>query len=156
MLTLLKEGERLLNDGKINEAAALFKKIMEQKLLRAEAQGYAGLARCALAEKKLPLAVELIDTIRKKYKADLDLPEIKKAVTAVDTMLAQSGPSSPEEAEWLNKIKQNPSDLDARYKLAEVFFQAGKYQLSLDQCFEIIKKEKHWQDEAARYARLMY
>jgi putative thioredoxin len=145
----LVEAEQFLKEEKIAEATKIYKELLEQKNLKAESFGLAGLARCALAEKQLDLAQQLIQTIKDKFHPDIDHPEIKKAIAAVDLAI-QSAPLAKEQQDLIDKIKQNPNDLQIRYDLALSYFQNGRYSQALEECFEIIKRDKYWNSEAAR------
>jgi len=68
---------------------------------------------------------------------------------AVD-LVASSAPVGPELQTLIEKVKNEPGNHQARYDLASAYFQAGKYQQAMDQCFELIKREKHWNEDAAR------
>ncbi len=40
--------------------------------------------------------------------------------------------------------------MQSRYELAGKYISSERYSLGLKECFEMIKKEKHWNDDAAR------
>jgi len=74
---------------------------------------------------------------------------VKKALASVE--LASSAPASTAEIEQLiDKVKKDPNDLQAKYDLATSYFATGKHNEALEECFNIIKKQKKWQDDAAR------
>lgn len=81
--------------------------------------------------------------------SELNHPEIKKALAEME-LIQKSQMIEPEQQELLAKVKQDPSNLQARYDLATSFFASKNYQQALDQCFEIIKIQKHWNEDAAR------
>ena len=40
--------------------------------------------------------------------------------------------------------------MESRYQLAVAFHESGRHSQALDQCFQMIKKNKHWKEDAAR------
>ena len=104
--------------------------------------------RCALFEKKVDVAEDLVNTLRTNYPNELQNPEVKRALAALE--LETSKVSSGEEEQFLSQLKENPTNLEARYNLALSLFKRGQHKRALDECFELIKQDKKWNEEAAR------
>jgi len=69
-------------------------------------------ARCALKENNLDTAKSIIETIKSKHGADVQNPDVVKAIAAVDiAATAQNAGPVGEEAELRKKIEENPNDL---------------------------------------------
>ena len=50
----------------------------------------------------------------------------------------------------LVKVEANPADLQARYDFAVALFGAGQAEQSIDALLDIIRRDKNWNDQAAR------
>jgi putative thioredoxin len=146
---ILEEGDQLLEQQKVQEAAQLFSSLMQTKSLKAEPQALAGLARAALLDKKLDVAKQIFQQIHERFPSELSHPYVRKAAAAIE-LASQSPQDMKAQEALLKEIQTNPSNLQARYDLAISYFQISAYEKSLDQCFEIIKQDKSWQDQAAR------
>lgn len=153
---LLEEAEAELAKGDVNQAAAKFSQALE-KDKECTHLVYAGLARCALAENNLQAAQHLVKELKDKYKAKLNDPAVGKAIAAVELraeLADKSGGSAQDlEAkvtEWRAKLQADANDHQARYDLAHALFSTGQTEEALDQILDLIKRDKHWNDEAAR------
>jgi putative thioredoxin len=106
--------------------------------------------RCALADNDMEAAESLSQLLQTHHKADLEHPAVKQAFAALE--IARKGRTGTTEQEELkNRIETSGgTDLQARYDLALSYFQSGRHTESLEQCFEIIKKDKEWQQQAAK------
>jgi len=143
------QGEILLKNNNIQEAAQLYTELLQASHLKAEAIALAGLARCALAEKNVSAAEDLIAQIKNNYSKDLENPEVKKAFAAVE-LATKNTQTNPDLKELEEKLAKNPNDLQSRYDLAVVQLQSGNHSEAIEHCFYLIQKEKHWQEDAAR------
>jgi len=145
----LDQGETLLKEGKLEDAVRTYAQLMEMKNLKAEGPAKAGLVRCALKGKDIEMAKQLVDDIKQNHQSDLTHPEVKKALAAMELAM-NAAPAGEELQQLIDKVKQNPTDQQARNDLAVSYFQSGKHELAIEQCFEMIKQNKRWKEEAAR------
>lgn len=67
--------------------------------------------------------------------------------------LAASG-GGADTAALAARIAANEGDLDARLRLAQALALAGNYRPALEELLSIVKRDRHWQDQAARKAML--
>ena len=67
--------------------------------------------------------------------------------------LAASG-GGTDTAALAARIAANEGDLDARLRLAQALALAGNYRPALEELLSIVKRDRHWQDQAARKAML--
>jgi len=91
-------------------------------------------------------------TTLKKYPSESKHPDVIQAKTAIE-FAKQAAPNS-DEKELLKKIEINPNDHQSRYDLAVIYFGKALHQDAVDQTLEIIKRERSWNEEAAR--KLMF
>lgn len=146
----LQEGDELLKQNQIEKAVQVFSSLLERKNLKAEPQALAGLALCAVADKNLEVAQQILQQIRDNFPNDISHPYVRKSVAAVELALQASSGQTQNIDVLLASISSNPENLQARYDLAISYFQTGTYEPALNQCFEIIKRDKTWQDAAAK------
>jgi len=112
-----------------------------------EAAALAGLALCAIQNKNVEEAQELIDVIKKAHKDDLESTYVKRALAALDLAKSTGGSS---EAELKTKLEANPNDLDAKYALAVHYSTTNRVELAINEALGILKQDKQYNDQAAR------
>jgi len=139
----LSAAETALEQGSINEAATVFAEVLKSDNQNVTA--LAGLAKCyikmgdvARAEQMLELvpAAKQNDTAVTSAKAMLDLA--RKAEEASDT------------SELEQKVADNPDDLQARFDFALALQASGKREAAMEQLLEIVRRDRTWNDGAAR------
>jgi putative thioredoxin len=137
-----------LAEGNIPEAAKIFADILSDTSLKSEALALSGLARCALKEGRLEAAQEIVAAISSRYPKDVNNPEIMKAISSVE--LASNAGSADDLAQLEQKVKATPNDPELRYSLGVKYSAVGKNEEAINQLLESIKKDKHWNEQAAR------
>lgn len=164
---ILTEAAAMLAEGDVAGARELYKTVLKQGAsprsapppahaahapsvaLKSEGQALAGLARCALAEKDMKAAAELVSAIRRSYPDALEDPEVRQAVSAVDLSAdASAAPGGVKELE--EAVRRNPADLEARLSLASALFAAGAHARAIDEALELLKRDKAWKEQAAK------
>jgi len=139
----LEQAQAAFAAGDVGGAAAELAAILQADPENVDAVG--GLAKCyiqagdlARAEQTLalvPPAKQTADAYR-SAKAALDLA--KKAGTKSDTRGLEQAVSS------------NPRDWESRFKLAIALNAKGARREAMDHLFEIVRKDRAWNDDAAR------
>jgi len=106
----------------------------------------AGLARVWLKNGDTEKAREILEHVPEDRAGD---PAIESVRSALD--LASAAPADDSETAALRaKVEQDPSDLQARYDLAEALVAAGDHQGAVDQLIAITALDREWNDQAAR------
>lgn len=146
---LIDEANELLENDQIDESMKIFQEILHNPSYKAEAIALSGLARCSLKKGNIQDAIELVDIIQNQYASDLGIPEVVKAISAVE-LAKEAGGKSESLAELEEKVKQDPNDLQLKYDFANALWISGKRDEAMEQLFNIIKKDKEWNDQAAR------
>ncbi|MDP2433271.1 MAG: co-chaperone YbbN [Pseudomonadota bacterium] len=67
---------------------------------------------------------------------------------------AEGGQQSGDEASLRGRIAEQPDDMAARMQLANRLVAAGRHQEGLEQLLEMVRRDRAWNDEAARKAIL--
>jgi putative thioredoxin len=139
----IDEAQRLFDEGDIAGAAQLYGAVLKNDRENADAIG--GLAKCyvrlgdiARAEQVLAMTPPAKQTSAAYLSAKAALELAKKAEPSADTAPLEQA------------IAANPRDWDARFKLALALVAKGKREEALDQLFEIVRKDRGWNDDAAR------
>jgi putative thioredoxin len=139
----LEEAKAALEAGDIGSAATQFAAVLQADPESVDAIG--GLAKCytatadfARAEQTLALVPPAKQTAEAYLSAKAALELAKKAGPAPDI-------ASLEEA-----VAENPRDWDSRFKLALALNAKGKRHAAMDQLFEILSKDRAWNEDAAR------
>jgi putative thioredoxin len=140
---VLEDAQAAFEAGDISAAAAGFAAALQEDPENVDA--VAGLARCyistgdfARAEQTLALAAPAKQTAEAYLSAKAALELAKKAGTKQDLNALDRA------------VGSNPSDWDSRYKLALALNAKGQREQAMDHLFEIVRKDRAWNDDAAR------
>ena len=49
-----------------------------------------------------------------------------------------------------SRVEQNPDDHEARFELATALFGSGEREAAIDELLTLFKRDRKWNDEAAR------
>jgi len=139
----LEEAKAALEAGDAVNAGVLFGQVQAQDPSNEAA--LAGLIRCALAAGEAGRAREMIDGLP----ADLvEKSEIAAAISAVE--LSEQGQKSGNIEELQSKIEANGKDHQSRFDLAAALYGQGQNEAAIDELLELFRRDKKWDDEAAR------
>lgn len=143
---LVAEADEMLAQGDAGGAAQLYASALQEE--PGEARAVAGLARCYLKNG---------DIVRARQTLELAPPEAKKhqAIASVQAELelasmAAQAPPAGATAELEASVAADPKNLQARYDLALALIAAGERERAMDELLEIVKRERKWNEEAAR------
>ncbi len=82
-------------------------------------------------------------------------PEIAAARSSLD--LAEQAQQAMGSAGQLRaRIEQNPDDHEARFELATALFGAGDREEAVDELLSLFKRDREWNDQAARKRLLQF
>jgi putative thioredoxin len=140
---ILAMAEAALTEGRAEEAASAFQQALELDPENDAALG--GLIRAQVSLNNLDLAKQILSTVADKIaksqplaaaQAALDLAEQAAAVGDIDALKA--------------KLEANPTDHAARIELAIALNARGDREGATDALIEAIRRDRKWNDEAAR------
>lgn len=129
--------------GDLEAAVAALRKALE--LDAANESARLDLAEVLIEMKEINEADALLSAVRQHIDWDERVTTLRAAIA-----FARSAESGPGEAELKNRIAENPGDCEARFALAKHYAGAKRYQLALDELLEIVRRDKSWNDDAAR------
>ena len=146
---LIAMGEEVLTAGDAPRAVSIFQQIFDMAPDNVEV--VSGLARALVAAAALDEARGLLDALPEKIGND---PAIARARSAL--ALAEVAQPGTETQEFERRIAADPEDHEARYELAAALMGAGDRDTAVDQLFEIIRRERDWNEGAARKRLLQF
>jgi putative thioredoxin len=146
---LIEMGEEVLAAGDSPRAASIFAQIIEMAPENPEA--ISGLARAYLADGRVDEARALIEAVPEKLAGNA---AIARAQSALD--LAAAAPPDADTSALEQRITANPEDHDARYELAGALMARGDRDGAVDQLFEILQRDRDWNEAAARKRLLQF
>jgi putative thioredoxin len=136
--------------GDHGRAATIFTQVLEHEPDNVEA--IAGLARAYIARNELDRARQTLDRAPKDGAGNAEL-----AAARASLELAEAGSKAKGAlGELKARIERDPNDLEARYELAAALFAAGEREAAVDELLEIIRRNRAWNDEAARKQLLKF
>ncbi len=105
----------------------------------------AGLAKCYVATGAIEQAKQTLAMVPESKRND---PAVKAVQAAID--LAEQAKALGPVSELEQKVAANPLDHQARFDLATALNFSGKRAEATDQLLEIVKRDRKWNDDAAR------
>lgn len=139
---LVAMGEQILAEGDSARAVNVFRQIQEMAPERADVVG--GLARALIAAGEIDEARAVIESapedVRKK-------PEVARASAALE--LASAAPAADSSA-LDARLAADPDDHEARFELAGARMAAGDRDGAADALLELIRRDRDWNEGAAR------
>jgi putative thioredoxin len=148
---LLMEAEEAAAKGDAAQAAAIYSEILADD--PGEAKAIGGLAKVHVAAGRLAEAKALLETAPAPVGKDQD-PAVVAAWAALH--LAEQASNVGELAPLEQAVAANPNDYQARFDLAVALSAKGDRGGAADQLLEIIRRDRKWNDEAARKQLLQF
>lgn len=139
---LVAMGEQVLADGDAPRAASIFRQVRDMAPNNAEVIG--GLARALISAGEATEAKEVLDSVPEDIAKK---PEISRARAALE--VASAAPAVDTDA-LVQRLTANPDDYEAHFELAAAQMANGDRDAAADSLLEIIKREREWNDGAAR------
>lgn len=140
---MLEEAQAALDGGDAEQAAQLFGQVLQQD--GSHAGAIAGLIRVSAAMDDLDGAREIADGLTEELRAS---DEVKAAMAALE--LAEQSANPVDVTEYVRRLELDPGDHQARYDMAMALYGAGRNGDAIDELIEIVRRDKSWNDEAAR------
>ena len=140
----LEQAKDALDAGDFATASNIYGQILRQ--VPGEAAAIAGLVRCLVGAGDLQEARELVDGLDDETLKNAD---VESAVSAL-ALAEQAGEADGDTAELQARLAQDPGDHQTRFDLAMAYHGAGRNEQAIDELIEIIRRDREWNDEAAR------
>ena len=139
---LVAMGEQILAEGDGERAANVFRQIQEMAPDRPDVIG--GLARALIAAGETDEARSLLQSVPDDLRSK---PEVARASAALE--LASAAPAADTSA-LDARLAANADDHEARFELASAKMAAGDRDGAADALLELIRRDRDWNEGAAR------
>jgi len=140
----LEQAAAAFNAGDSATAAAIYQQILQH--VPDEVRAMAGLAKCHLQNGRLEDAKAALAAVPAGRETDADVAAVRSAIE----LAAETAGVEGDTADLRARIDANPADHETRYGLALVLYGAGDVQGAVEELLEIIRRDREWNDEAAR------
>jgi len=138
---LIAMGDQVLTDGDAERAVNIFRQV--QEMAPDDAAVIGGPARALIAAGEAEEARKLLDGVTEEQAKK---PEIARARAALEVASAPAADTAALEA----RLATNPDDHEARFELASAKMAAGDRDAAADALLEIVRRDREWNDGAAR------
>jgi putative thioredoxin len=140
---MLESADQALEAGDVQGAAKVYAAVLQDE--PQNVQALAGLARCYLKTGDLARAEQTIGLV----------PPDKQNLAAVASVraaleLARSAETAGDVAQLEARVNARPTDHQARLDLATALAAKGNKAEALDQLLEVVRRDRKWNEEAAR------
>jgi len=139
----LEEAKAALDAGDAGTASALYSQVLAHEPGNAVAA--AGLAKGYIAAGDVAKAKQLLDGLPAEAQKHADVAAARGAIE-----LASQAKGAGDVAKLMERLSANPKDHEARMELATALFAAGQVEQAIDQLLDLFKRDRTWNDEAAR------
>jgi len=146
----LEKAQQAFDAGDLGTAGAIYAQILELEPSSLDAA--AGLGRCLLAEGRIDDAKGLLAQIPAE---EQDKPAIKSLQAAID-LAERTGDAGGRIAELMEQVAHNEEDHQARLDLADALYAVGKREAAVHELLEIVRRDREWNEAAARKQLLKY
>ena len=139
----IEAAEQMLEDGAAADAAETFAAILQEDPNSAAA--YAGLVRAYLALGEVDQAEAILNGAPAEISTDPALEAVHAQIT-----LAKEAANAGPVAELQATVDAEPGNHQARFDLAIALHANGKVQEAVDQLLELFRRDREWNDGAAK------
>jgi len=140
---IVAEAKQVLDEGDADTAAQIFQQVLAEEPGNAPAT--AGLLRCLMAVGDIAAAKRLLLQLPEDVARHGDVAAVRTALELHDSAAA-AGPA----AELRRQVATDPADHQARFDLATAYYAGGEYEAAVDELLEIFRRDRAWNDGAAR------
>ncbi|HUZ72541.1 MAG TPA: thioredoxin [Stellaceae bacterium] len=116
------------------------------------ADAIAGLVRAAVARKDLAKAKQLLDRAPKELASHAEVAAARAALELAEA----GGKAAGKVGELKARLERDPKDNEARYDLAGALFAAGEREAAIDQLLDLVRRDREWNEQAARKQLLKF
>ncbi len=141
--TVLATAEQAMEEGDVQAAAEIFAGVLQEH--KQNPIALAGLARCYLQTGDIDRAEQMIALVPPEERKIAAVEQVKAALE-----LARKAPKGDQQGELEKRLAANPADPQARFDLAVALAARGKKAEAVEHLLELVRRDRKWNDEAAR------
>ena len=147
---LLAEAKAALEEGQHQEAGGLFSALLQEEPENPDAWG--GLIRVLMALGREDQAREALEQVPAAIREHAEIAGVRSALA-----LAEEGRrASAQLQQYQDRLAANPDDHEARYELATALNAMGRREDAAQALLDIVKRDRAWNDQAARLQLLKF
>jgi putative thioredoxin len=140
-LAMAKEAAQ---SGDHNTAATIYTQVLQREADNADA--IAGLARALVARGELDKARQTLGRATGDLARNSEIAAARSALDLAEQAQKAMGSTGKLHA----RLQQNADDHEARFELATALFGAGEHEVAIDELLTLFKRDREWNDQAAR------
>jgi len=139
----IASAEQMLEEGDFEAAIETFSAILEEDSNNAKV--YVGLIKCHIAIGDLDQAEAILNGAPIEISQSQELEPIYAQIELAK-QAREAGPIN----DLALSVEKKPDDHEARFKLAQALHGAGQIEDAVDQLLELFKRDREWNDGAAK------
>ena len=140
----LEAAKQALAENDLGTASAIYGQVLAHEPGNIPAT--AGLARSHLMAGDLKRARQLIEAVPKEQASAAELASVRSAIELAE----QAGKAAGELEPLQQRLAQDANDHQARFDLAMAAYATGNREQAVDELLEIVKRNREWNEQAAR------
>lgn len=135
--------KQAMDEGDLQTAAEIYASVVQEDAQNVEA--LAGLAQCYLKSGDVARAKQTIELVPPDKRGAASVASVKAALD-----LAGMASQEDNRSELQARLAANPADHQARFDLAVALAARGAKAEAVDHLLELFKRDRNWDDQAAR------
>jgi putative thioredoxin len=139
----LEQAKAAVAAGQTDIARQLYERVLGAEPENPDALG--GAARCQIAAGRLAAAREILDAAPTALTNHVEIDGARAALS-----LAEEAGTLADPEDLRTRLQAEPADHAARLELATGLFLRGQIEAAIDELLTIVRKDREWQDQAAR------
>ncbi|MCI0430635.1 MAG: thioredoxin [Rhodospirillales bacterium] len=140
----LEAAKQALAENDLGAASAIYGQVLAHEPGNVPAT--AGLARCHLQAGDIARARQLLDALPKDKSGAAEVAAVRSTIELAE----QAGKAAGELGPLAERVAQNPNDHQARFDLALAQYASGNREKAIEELLEIVRRNREWNDQAAR------
>jgi putative thioredoxin len=145
----IEQAQQLAEAGQPERAAKVYERILQSE--PGNPAALAGLARCQIGLGRLGAARQTLERVPAEHAGHIEVEGARAALS-----LAEEAGTLPDPGALDARLRANEGDHEARLDLATVLFLRGQIETAMDHLLAVIRKDRDWQDQAARKQLLKF
>ena len=146
----MTQAEEALAQGDARTAGAIFQQVLQHEPENLKA--LAGLLRALIAAGESEKARQRFEQLPADTKAKTELAGVKAQLE----LLAESAKAAGQLAELKAKVAADPKDWQAQFDLAQALYAGGQREEAADALLALVRRNRAWNEEAARKQLIKY
>jgi putative thioredoxin len=143
LASVLAAAEQALEEGDVQTAAEVFAAVLQEN--KHDPAALAGLASCYLKTGDFARAEQMIALVPPDAK---NVPAVERVKAAL-ALASKAGTEDNRDA-LEERLNADPGDKQARFDLAVAHAARGNKSEAVDHLLELVRRERNWNDQAAR------